>query len=130
MSSPTNERSGKLPLVVWVMAAGTFLMGTTEFVIAGLLPETADDLGVSVSRTGLLITAFAVGMIVGAPLMAIATLRLPHRSTLVMAHLPADPLPRDLRAAPPPQRGGAEVARRVVEEGSERGEGHGAVSLS
>ncbi|KPI22014.1 major facilitator superfamily MFS_1 [Actinobacteria bacterium OK006] len=85
MSSPTNERSGKLPLVVWVMSAGTFLMGTTEFVIAGLLPEMAGDLGVSVARTGLLITAFAVGMIVGAPLMAIATLRLPQRSTLVMA---------------------------------------------
>ncbi|MEV6759707.1 MFS transporter [Streptomyces sp. NPDC051105] len=85
MSSLTNERSGKLPLVVWVMSAGTFLMGTTEFVIAGLLPEMAGDLGVSVARTGLLITAFAVGMIVGAPLMAIATLRLPQRSTLVMA---------------------------------------------
>ncbi|MFG3017893.1 MFS transporter [Streptomyces sp. NPDC048254] len=85
MSSPTNERSGKLPLVVWVMSAGTFLMGTTEFVIAGLLPEMAGDLGVSVARTGLLITAFAVGMIVGAPLMAVATLRLPQRSTLVMA---------------------------------------------
>jgi DHA1 family inner membrane transport protein len=60
-------------------------MGTTEFVIAGLLPETSDDLNVSVSRAGLLITAFAAGMIVGAPAMAIATLRLPRRSTLVLA---------------------------------------------
>lgn len=80
-STPT----GKLPFVVWVLAAGTFLMGTTEFVIAGLLPEIAGDLDVSVSHAGLLITAFAVGMIVGGPVMALATLRLPQRLTLVLA---------------------------------------------
>ncbi|MEU7488522.1 MFS transporter [Streptomyces sp. NPDC042319] len=76
---------GKLPFVVWVLAAGTFLMGTTEFVIAGLLPEMAGDLGVSVSHAGLLITAFAIGMIIGGPTMAMATLRLPQRQTLVRA---------------------------------------------
>ncbi|MFE9725721.1 MFS transporter [Streptomyces sp. NPDC005794] len=85
MPSPTGTIHGKLPLVVWVLAAGTFLMGTTEFVIAGLLPEMAGDLGVSVSQAGLLITAFAVGMIVGGPAMALATLRLPQRRTLVLA---------------------------------------------
>jgi DHA1 family inner membrane transport protein len=68
-----------------VLAAGTFLMGTTEFVIAGLLPELAGDLGVSVFQAGLLITAFALGMIVGSPTMALATLRLPQRRTLVLA---------------------------------------------
>ncbi|WP_086844292.1 MFS transporter [Amycolatopsis kentuckyensis] len=77
--------TGKLPAVVWVLAAGTFLLGTTEFVIAGLLPELAGDLGVSVSQAGLLITAFAVGMIIGSPTMALATLRLPQRRTLVLA---------------------------------------------
>jgi DHA1 family inner membrane transport protein len=70
---------------VWVLAVGTFLMGTTEFVIAGLLPEIAGDLGTSVSHAGLLITAFAIGMIVGGPTMALATLRLPRRLTLVSA---------------------------------------------
>ncbi|MFY7569969.1 hypothetical protein ACOT81_36690 [Streptomyces sp. WI04-05B] len=55
-------------------------MGTTEFVVAGLLPEIAGDLRVSVSHAGLLITAFAVGMIAGAPAMAVATLHLPRRS--------------------------------------------------
>jgi DHA1 family inner membrane transport protein len=54
----------------------TAALGTTEFVIAGLLPVIADDLAVSVSHAGLLITGFAAGMIVGAPVMAIATLRL------------------------------------------------------
>lgn len=71
--------------MVWVLAVGTFLMGSTEFVVAGLLPEVGDDLGVSVSRAGLLITAFAAGMIIGPPAMAIATLRLPRRLTLVLA---------------------------------------------
>ncbi|MFE6157812.1 MFS transporter, partial [Streptomyces sp. NPDC056486] len=85
MSSAARTAHGKLPFVVWVLAAGTFLMGTTEFVIAGLLPELAGDLGVSVSHAGLLITAFAVGMIVGGPTMAMATLRMPQRRTLVLA---------------------------------------------
>ncbi|MFG1663849.1 MFS transporter [Streptomyces sp. Y7] len=73
------------PLVVHVLALGTFLMGTTEFVVAGLLPEIAGNLQVSVAQTGLLITVFAIGMIVGAPLMAMLTLRLPKRLTLMIA---------------------------------------------
>ncbi|MDW8478184.1 MULTISPECIES: MFS transporter [Streptomyces] len=77
--------STRLPLVVHVLALGTFLMGTTEFVVAGLLPEIAGDLQVSVARTGLMITVFAVGMIVGAPLTAMLTLRLPTRLTLMLA---------------------------------------------
>lgn len=60
-------------------------MGTTEFVIAGLLPEIAHDLEVSVPQVGLLITAFAIGMIIGGPTMAMATLRLPQRQTLILA---------------------------------------------
>ncbi|MFI6517946.1 MFS transporter [Spirillospora sp. NPDC050679] len=75
----------RLPPVVYVLALGTFLMLTTEFVVAGLLPEISGDLGVSVPRAGLLITVFAVGMIIGAPGMAMLTLRLPRRSTLMLA---------------------------------------------
>ncbi|UUU30284.1 MFS transporter [Streptomyces sp. CA-210063] len=85
MSSMTDDRPRKLPFVVLVLSAGTFLMGTTEFVIAGLLPEIAGDLNVSLSQAGLLITAFAAGMIIGAPVMAVATLHLPRRSTLILA---------------------------------------------
>jgi DHA1 family inner membrane transport protein len=81
-----GERSpARLPLVVYVLALGTFLMGTTEFMVAGLLPEIAGNLQVSVAQTGLMITVFAVGMIVGAPLMAMLTLRLPKRLTLMLA---------------------------------------------
>ncbi|MEU5891750.1 MFS transporter [Streptomyces sp. NPDC047461] len=85
MPSTSGTTPGKLPFVVWVLAAGTFLMGTTEFVIAGLLPELSAGLGVSTSQAGLLITAFAIGMIIGAPTMALATLRLPQRQTLILA---------------------------------------------
>lgn len=83
MSSPAEK--ARLPFVVLLLALGTFLTATTEFVIAGLLPEIASDLSVGVSQAGLLITAFAIGMIVGAPALSIATLRLPKRSTLVLA---------------------------------------------
>lgn len=75
----------RLPFVVYVLALGTFLMGTTEFVVAGLLPEIASDLRVSVAQAGLSITVFAAGMIVGAPLMTLLTLRLPRRTTLMLA---------------------------------------------
>lgn len=84
-STPSASRTGTLPFVIWVLAAGTFLMGTTEFVVAGLLPEIAGDFDISVSHAGLLITAFALGMITGSPTMAMATLRLPQRQTLVLA---------------------------------------------
>ncbi|MGX1673220.1 MFS transporter [Streptomyces sp. NPDC055400] len=92
LHAPADLRGGddthsptRLPPVVYVLALGTFLMGTTEFVAAGLLPEIAGDMQVSVAQTGLMITIFAVGMIVGAPLMAMLTLRLPRRLTLILA---------------------------------------------
>jgi DHA1 family inner membrane transport protein len=82
--APARQR---LPLVVPLLALGTFLMITTEYIVAGLLQEFADDLQVSPAQVGLLITAFAIGMIVGSPLMALATLRLPRRATLMLALL-------------------------------------------
>jgi len=78
-------RSSRLPFVIYALALGTFLMLTTEFVVAGILPEIAADVGVGVARAGMLITVFAVGMVVGAPLMAMLTLRMPQRVTLVLA---------------------------------------------
>ena len=78
-------RTARLPLAVYVLAAGTFLMGTTEFAVAGLLPELAGDFGTTEARAGLSITVFALGMILGAPVMPLLTLRLPRRVTLVLA---------------------------------------------
>ena len=80
-----ERRPDRLPFVIYVLALGTFLMIMSEFVVAGLLPQIAGDLQVSVAQAGLSITVFALGMIVGAPLMAMLTLRLPKRLTLLLA---------------------------------------------
>jgi DHA1 family inner membrane transport protein len=85
ISVPTVEGTGRLPLVIYVLAVGVFLMGTTEFVVAGILPEIASDLDTSIANVGLMITVFAIGMIVGTPTMAILTLRVPRRVTLSWA---------------------------------------------
>jgi DHA1 family chloramphenicol resistance protein-like MFS transporter len=79
------EPPARVPSVVYVLGAGVFAVGTSEFMIAGLLPEIARDLGASVPSTGFLVSAFAIGMLVGAPVTAVATLRLPQRATLVGA---------------------------------------------
>ncbi|CAN7336187.1 MFS transporter [Arthrobacter sp. LjRoot78] len=83
-TAPTRQR---LPFVVPLLALGTFLMITTEYLVAGLLQELAEDLQVGLAQVGLLITAFAIGMIIGWPVMALATRRLPRRATLVLALL-------------------------------------------
>ncbi|WP_413761267.1 Cmx/CmrA family chloramphenicol efflux MFS transporter [Streptomyces sp. MMBL 11-3] len=72
-----------MPLAVYVLGLSVFALGTSEFMLSGLLPAVADDMHVSIPRAGLLISAFAVGMVVGAPLLAVATLRLPRRTTLI-----------------------------------------------
>lgn len=76
-----------MPLVVYVLGLSIFGLGTTEFMVAGLLPLIADDLHVSVPAVGWLISAFAIGMAVGAPLLTAASLRLPRKTTLVGALL-------------------------------------------
>lgn len=87
MTKYWNDRSTKtgIPVAVFVLSASIFALGTTEFMIAGLLPVLAADLDVSVPHAGLLISAFAVGMAVGAPAMVVLTLRLPRKTTLLAA---------------------------------------------
>ncbi|MFD9030346.1 Cmx/CmrA family chloramphenicol efflux MFS transporter [Streptomyces sp. NPDC059567] len=72
-----------MPLAVYILGLSVFALGTSEFMLSGLLPPIADDMNVSIPRAGLLISAFAIGMVVGAPLLAVATLRLPRKTTLV-----------------------------------------------
>lgn len=71
------------PLPLYTLALCAFAIGTTEFVIMGLLPEVATDLGVSIPAAGWLITGYALGVALGAPLMVLAVARLPRRSALV-----------------------------------------------
>ena len=70
-----------LPLLA--LAIASFGIGTTEFVIMGLLPDVARDLGVSIPGAGLLVTGYALGVVIGAPILAIATARVPRKAALL-----------------------------------------------
>src|ERR1044072_1689056 len=72
-----------MPLPIFALAIASFCIGTTEFVIMGLLPEVAADLGVSIPSAGLLVTGYALGVVIGAPIIAIATASLPRKSVLI-----------------------------------------------
>jgi DHA1 family inner membrane transport protein len=70
-------------LAVLALAMGGFAIGTTEFVTMGLLPQISDGVGVSIPTGGHVISAYAVGVVVGAPVLAFLGARLPRRALLV-----------------------------------------------
>ena len=72
-----------MPAALLVLALSAFAIGTTEFVIMGLLPEVAGDLGVSIPGAGWLVTGYALGVAIGAPLMALATASWPRKASLL-----------------------------------------------
>ncbi|WP_324651069.1 MFS transporter [Georgenia sp. H159] len=72
-----------MPIAILALALGTFGIGTTEFVIMGMLPNVAGDLGVDVPTAGGYVSSYALGVVVGAPLLTAASVRLPRRWTLV-----------------------------------------------
>ncbi|MGA0598833.1 MFS transporter [Enterovirga sp. CN4-39] len=78
-----NEGSRSSNLGVIALAAGAFGIGVTEFAPMGLLPVIANDLGVTIPSAGLLISAYALGVLIGAPLMTLTTGRVPRRTLLV-----------------------------------------------
>ena len=82
-SAPPSLRP-RVPAQVYLLAAVIFCLGTSEFMIAGILEPLSADLGVTIPQAGLLITGFAVGMIVGAPAMTLLTLTLPRRATMIV----------------------------------------------
>lgn len=71
-----------MPALLYLLALAVFAQGTSEFVLAGLLPGISHDLGIPLGQAGLLTSAFAIGMIVGAPTMAAISRRLSPRWTL------------------------------------------------
>jgi DHA1 family chloramphenicol resistance protein-like MFS transporter len=71
-----------MPVLLYVLAVAVFAQGTSEFVLAGLVPGISADLGISIAQAGYLTSGFAVGMVVGAPLTAALGRRLPPRWTL------------------------------------------------
>ncbi|MFI6284669.1 Cmx/CmrA family chloramphenicol efflux MFS transporter [Streptomyces sp. NPDC051018] len=72
-----------MPFPLYLLALVVFAMGTSEFMLAGLLPDIASDFDVSVGTAGTLTSAFAIGMIVGAPLMAALARNWPGRTSLL-----------------------------------------------
>ncbi|RFS82262.1 MFS transporter [Actinomadura spongiicola] len=83
-AQPTTSVSrGALPPGVYLLAFSLFAMGSAEFLLAGVLPGIADDFQISLSSAGALISAFAIGVVIGGPPFALLTLHWPRRTTLV-----------------------------------------------
>ena len=74
-----NSRAALLALAV-----GAFAIGTTEFAPMGLLPVIADGVGVGIPTAGMLITAYAVGVMLGAPVMTLLMGRFGKRTALML----------------------------------------------
>ncbi len=72
-----------MPAAVLALTAGAFGIGTTEFLIMGLLLQVAADMQVSVSAAGMLISGYALGVFVGAPILTLATRRMPRKAVLL-----------------------------------------------
>ncbi|PJJ71024.1 DHA1 family chloramphenicol resistance protein-like MFS transporter [Diaminobutyricimonas aerilata] len=68
-----------MPFVIYLLSVAVFAQGTSEFMFAGLLAPIADELGVTVPHAGLLTSSFAVGILAGAPVMAVIARRWPPR---------------------------------------------------
>ncbi|WP_435130733.1 MFS transporter [Actinacidiphila sp. bgisy144] len=73
-----------MPLAILALAVSAFGIGTTEFVMMGLLPNVAGDLGTSVPTAGYLVSAYALGVVVGAPLLTALGSRVPRKRMLLL----------------------------------------------
>lgn len=81
-----SDKSG-FPLSLLSLTVGAFAIGMTEFVIMGILPNVAEDLNVSISAAGQLITMYALGVAVGAPILTLLTQRIPQKKLLLFLML-------------------------------------------
>jgi DHA1 family inner membrane transport protein len=76
-------KTPRFPPALLSLAAAAFAIGTSEFVIMGLLPDVAADLAVSIPKAGLLVTGYAMGVVIGAPILAVLTAKFSPRPTLI-----------------------------------------------
>lgn len=79
--STSNRKS--LPAALWALTISAFGIGTTEFVIVGLLPTMAKDLHISIPSAGLLVSLYAIGVAIGAPILTALTSRVPRKQLLI-----------------------------------------------
>ncbi|MGO4632834.1 MFS transporter [Streptomyces sp. 2RAF24] len=73
-----------MPLALLALAIGAFGIGTTEFVIMGVLPQVAGDFGVSIPTAGLLVTGYALGVVVGAPVLTVLGNKVSRKRMLML----------------------------------------------
>jgi MFS transporter, DHA1 family, inner membrane transport protein len=73
----------KMPLQVWILTLSAFAIGTAEFVIAGVLPQVAGSLGITEGQAGNLITAYALAIVVGGPILTLWLARFEKRTVLL-----------------------------------------------
>lgn len=84
MTTSTTGLHRSTALVLFALAVGGFAIGTTEFATMSLLPYFAPALGIDAPTAGHVISAYALGVVVGAPLLAVLGARLPRRTLLVL----------------------------------------------
>ncbi|RSS03946.1 MFS transporter [Streptomyces sp. WAC00469] len=72
-----------MPLALLALAIGAFGIGTTEFVIMGVLPQVADDFGVSIPTAGWLVSGYALGVVIGAPLLTVLGTKVSRKKMLM-----------------------------------------------
>ncbi len=72
-----------MPFAVYILGLGVFCLNTTEIMVAGLIPGISGDLGVSIAAVGYLVSIFAVGMVVGGPLLIVGLSRVPQKRSLI-----------------------------------------------
>ncbi|WP_440468214.1 MFS transporter [Pseudomonas sp. YH-1] len=84
MTTSTTGLQRSTALVLFALAVGGFAIGTTEFATMSLLPYFAPALGIDAPTAGHVISAYALGVVVGAPLLAVLGARLPRRTLLVL----------------------------------------------
>lgn len=80
---PAEVRESRLWFAFLALALGGFAIGTTEFAAMGLLPDLARDFGVSEPMAGHVISAYALGVVVGAPTLAVLASRVPRKTLLI-----------------------------------------------
>lgn len=79
----TGKKTTKIPAALWALTISAFGIGTTEFVIVGLLPTVATDLNISLPSAGLLVSLYALGVAIGAPILTALTGSIPRKKLLI-----------------------------------------------
>ena len=77
-----NTTRKSLPASLWALTISAFAIGTTEFVIVGLLPTVAKDLNITIPSAGLLVSLYAIGVAIGAPVLTALTAKIPRKILL------------------------------------------------